>query len=532
MTTPTPGTTAPTGTAAPGDPGLAGVARGGLANLAGAGFAAAAGLAVAWLAARALGPATAGGFFAATAAFTVVAGLAKLGTPTGLVYWLSRLRAELRPALLGACLRAGLTPVAAASLLLAVGLWLSAPRLGGMISDNGAAGPALRVLAVFLPLAALTDALLAATRGYRRMRPTVALDKVLRSGLQLLGVAALALIGLAVSVPLAAWTLAWALPYLPVLLLAGYAARATHRGYLRRLPPSWPTERRAGGIAAEFWRFTAPRALAGTLHLCLQRLDIVLVAALAGPVAAAVYTVSGRFVAFGQLANQAIGTAIQPRLAERLAAGDRAAAGRLYQAATAWLVLLSWPFYLLMLNFAGVYLALFGPAYRGGVAVVVILASVMLLATGCGAVDTLLAMAGRTRWNLLNVSLALAVLVGAGLLLIPRFGATGAAVALATAVAVNNLLPVAQVNHALGLHPFGRGTVLAGLLALGCYGVLPAVVTWVLGTTVTSTLLALATGTAGYLLGARRLRQRLELPAVAAALRLPRPRSSFVTTGG
>src|SRR5690606_21463864 len=107
MTTPTPGTTAPTGTAAPGDPGLAGVARGGLANLAGAGFAAAAGLAVAWLAARALGPATAGGFFAATAAFTVVAGLAKLGTPTGLVYWLSRLRAELRPALLGACLRAG-----------------------------------------------------------------------------------------------------------------------------------------------------------------------------------------------------------------------------------------------------------------------------------------------------------------------------------------------------------------------------------------------------------------------------------------
>src|SRR5690606_41489841 len=69
-----------------------------------------------------------------------------------------------------------------------------------------------------------------------------------------------------------------------------------------------------------------------------------------------------------------------------------------------------------------------------------ILASVMLLATGCGAVDALLAMAGRTRWNLLNVSLALAVLVGAGLLLIPRFGATGAAVALATAVAVNNLL--------------------------------------------------------------------------------------------
>lgn len=470
----------------------------------GAGFTGIAGLAVAWLVARSLGPAAAGVFFAAVAAFALVAGLAKLGTPTGLVYWVARLRAQRRPDLAAACVRIGIAPVALASIGLAVGLWLAAPWLTG--TGTGA----LRVLALFVPAAAVTDAVLAATRGYRLLRPTVALDKLLRPALQLLGVAALAVIALWMAVPLAAWPLVWALPYLPALLLAGYALHSVQR---RHPSPGRITPE----IRSAFWRFTGPRAVASVLQLALQRLDILLVAALAGPAPAAVYTVAGRFVVLGQLANQAIGYPVQPRLAERLGAGDLAGAGTLYRTVTAWLVLATWPLYLLVIGYAPVYLGLFGDPYRTGAAVVVVLAAAMLLATACGPVDMLLAMAGRTSWNLFNVGLALAVMTGVDLVLIPRLGALGAAIGLAAAVAVNNLLPLAQIWRALGLHPFGRATLTAAGLAVGCFGVLPAAVRAIGGTGPVATVGALAATATAYLAGVHRLRHQLYPQGVSDA---------------
>lgn len=460
---------------------LRGVARGGAVSLAGAAVAGLAGFGVTWIVARALGQRDAGGLFAATAAFTLAGTVAKLGTPTGLVYFIARLRgtggAGLRD-----CVRTALRPVLGAALLTALALWFAAPGF--------------RSLAVLLPVAVLSDTLLAATRGWRAMRPTVLLDRLLRPGLQLLVLGALLLLGVHAT---GAYALGWVLPYVPTALLAGYA--------LRRLLGD---EAEAGAVQG-FWRFTAPRAVASVAQLALQRVDILLVAALAGLRAAAMYAVAGRFMALGQLANQSILLSVQPRLAELLGAGDRAGANALYQTATGWLVLVAWPMYLGTAVFASVYLGLFGAAYRGAVPVVVVLALAMLVATGCGMVDTVLAMAGRTSWNLANVLLALAVNVCVDLVLIPRIGALGAAVGLAASVLTNNLVPLGQVGLALGLHPFGRAMFVAAGLATLCFGALPLGVVAIGGTTPSTALVAAALGGTGYLFAITRLRRVLRL---------------------
>ncbi len=463
---------------------LAGVARGGLANLAGAAVAGLSGFGVTWLVARALGPAQAGAFFAATAAFTLAATVAKLGTPTGLVYFIARLRARGGSgAALRRCVRVGVVPVAAAALIAAAALWFATPA---------AYAVQLRVLAVLLPVAVLADTLLAATRGWQRMRPTVALDKLLRPALQLvlLGLLALA----AVRAPVA-YPLAWALPYLPVAVLAGLA--------LRNLLPQLNGQ--ADFRTGQFWRFTGPRALASVAQLAIGRVDVLLLAALAGLRAAAVYAVACRFLVFGQMVNQAILLAVQPRLAELLGDRDRAGAAAVYQAATGWLVLAAWPVYLGTAVFASVYLGLFGTAYRSAVAVVVVLAAAMLVATGCGMVDTVLAMGGRTSWNLVNVLAALAVNVTVDLALIPHLGPLGAAAGLAAATLTNNLVPLAQIAITLRLHPFGRGMFTAAVTATACFGAVPLAVAAVMGTTLPAALVAAALGTGGYTIAARRV---------------------------
>jgi O-antigen/teichoic acid export membrane protein len=510
--------------------GLGGVARGGVANLAGAGFAGLSGIAVTWLVARGLGPAHAGAFFAATSAFVLATGVAKLGAPTSLVYWPARLRARGETDLLGACLRMGLWPVLAAGCALGTALWFAAPELARLTTGSGDGGhggdaatvaTVLRVLAVFLPVAALTDALLSATRGYRTMRPTVLLDRIARPGLQLAGIGGLAVAAILLPVPVSAYPLAWVAPYAPVALLAAYQLRLVHAAGPRDPVVPAPRGRRVRRLRRDFWRFAGPRAVATVAQLGLQRLDVLLVAALAGLPAAAMYAVAGRFVVLGQFANQGISQAVQPRLAEALSTGDRDGANALYRAATGWLVLLTWPMYLLVLAFAPLYLGLFGNAYADGGRIVAVLAAAMLLASGCGMVDMVLAMGGRTTWNLANVALALAVTIGVDVALIPRLGAFGAAIGLAAALAVNNLLPLAQVGWALRVHPFGRGTLLAAALATACFGATPAVLL-ATGAGPAASCAGVGLATAAYLAGAYALRRPLALDALAA-LRRPAP---------
>ncbi|MEV6924665.1 lipopolysaccharide biosynthesis protein [Dactylosporangium sp. NPDC051485] len=469
---------------------LRGAARGGIANLIGAACTGVAGVGVTWLAARALDPHAAGAFFAATATFGLGVTVAKLGLQTSLVYWPARMRAVGDLSRFAECLRVALLPVAFASVFIAAGLFVAPELVPGRPDLT-------RALALFLPAAAFTDVLLATTRGLRAMRPSVLLDRVMRPAAQLVLLALVWAAGWGEQV----FAALWALPYVPAALLAGYALKRLKAGL--RLDASDTSD----FTPRRFWGFTAPRAVASFAQMALQRVDVLMVASLAGLAPAAMYAVAGRFVILGQFVNQGVAQSVQPRLAERLAVRDTAGANLLYRQSTAWVVLLCWPMYLLVFTYAPRYLSIFGEHYAGGVGVVRVLASAMLVATACGMVDIVLAMAGRTWWNLLNVGLALLVMLGIDALLVPHTGAFGASLGLAAAVLVNNLVPLAQVRG-LGLHPFGRATLLACAMATACFAA-PQLLLWPLHPGLLVQIAATGAGAAAYCYAAVRFREVL-----------------------
>jgi O-antigen/teichoic acid export membrane protein len=507
------------------DAGIRGVARGGLANLIGAAFAGLSGFIVAWIVTHALGTDQAGAFFASTAAFVLIGTVAKLGTQTSLVYFPARLRAIGNVAALRRCLRAAFLPVTVASLVIGVAMWVFASEIADVAARNGQAEYAhqLRILAFFLPASALSDALLAGTRGWRAMRPTVMLDRILRPTLQV------GLLAIMLSVDFetsAAFVIAWAAPYFLSAALAWRSLVDLLRNSESGDDSPGRLDRPAAGrhatgdvvavtttgfSTAAFWRFTWPRAFASVAQLALQRVDVVLLASIAGLKAAAIYAVAGRFIVLGQFANQGISQAVQPRLAERLATDDHRNANALYQIATTWLIVAAWPIYLLVAVFASTYLRVFGNGYAAGRSVVIVLAFAMALGSGCGMVDMVLAMAGRTSWNLMNVSAALICQMIIDIMLIPHLGPLGAAIGLGTAILINNVVPLSQIALTMGIHPFGRASMSASLLAVGCFGLLPLGVAATFGTGLTGACVALVGSTSLYLVGLFRLRRVLQL---------------------
>lgn len=538
---------------------LAGVARGGAANLAGALVAAVTTLAVTALVTRHYSKPVAGAFFTAISLFLIVEAAASLGASVGAINFIARLRRLGHDEQIPTILRASVIPVAIVSAIAAVAMFALAEPLAhlllhGHLGNSGATphavADALRALALALPFAALADTWIGITRGYQDMGPTVVIDRIGRSSAQLIGVAvAIAAGSAALLAPL------WAVPYLAAAAAGWYWLRRIRRneetrtarrpaaagranGYFHAGADSPPRRvRRAengdmsagAGMASPtfggFWRFTTPRAIAALAQITIQRIDIVLVAIMRGPTAAAIYTAATRFLVAGQFANVAIMNASQPRFAELFAVSDRRGARHLYKATTAWLIILTWPLYLLAVIYGPEVLSLFGRSYQAGYTVMVILGLTMLFWAACGQVDTVLITTGRSGWSLANGLMAVVVNVGLDVLLIPRYGITGAAVGWSVAIIVSNLTPLIQLAVVFRLHPFGRGTSTAAGLAALSFAVVPLTARALFGPGAAVAIAAVCVGCCIQVAGLWWCRDSLQLAAMPGLSHMHRRRA-------
>lgn len=488
------------------------VARGGSINLAGTVATAAAQLGITLIVTRSLSKESAGVFFSVTSLFLIASVFGNLGSNTGLVYFIARARALSGPQTVQAYMRAAVVPVLVVGLALATVLWVFAPRIGAWTNPAHASDAAhlVRTLAVFIPIASIENIVLAATRGAGTMRAHAIVELLSRPMLQL------ALVLLASLLWPSVLALSWAAPYVP----AAVAAILWWRVVSRRAGFTRGRREQVLQVNRSFWAFSLPRWGTSIIQVAAQRLDIILVGAIAGAASAAIYTAATRFVVVGQLGNNALTMAAQPSVAAAVAQKDTRRLRELYTTSTGWLILLSWPVYLLLLTFAERILSIFGSGYGSGATTIVVLVVAMLVSSSFGMVDTMLAMAGRTAWNLGNALLALAVQIGLDLLLIPQWGILGAAVGWACAIVVRNVAALIQVYSTTGLHPFAASTLLPAVFTAVAFGLVPVVVAASLGRTWAALLVSVLIGSVVHALTVRRLRERLHLSEV-----LPKRRS-------
>jgi O-antigen/teichoic acid export membrane protein len=502
---------------------LVGLARGWLLALFGLASSSVLGFLFAIVVARELGADEAGVFFAALALFTILTAAAQFGANTGAVRTVARFRALGRGGDVGRTLHGALCPVVVISVVLALAIFVLAPDISRLIirgADPEAAVPYLRVFAPFLPFASATAVIVAATRGFGTMVPFVGVEHLGKGSARLL----LALAVLGSGLGGAALAVAWAVPIALACVVAGGALIVLlRRGEAKPSKAVRPSTR--WGLTFEFWRFAAPRGVASIFQITLLWLDTILLAALASPHDAGIYTAAARCATQGAFAIHAVVFVIGPLVSGLLATDERERAQAVYQTATSWLTALSWPIYFSLVAFAPLVLSIFGPEFAAGETALVILACAMLVAMACGPVNVVLVMAGKTSWNLLNAFFALAVNVVLNLALIPEFGLSGAAVAWATSILIANVLPLIQIRLFLGLHPFASGFTTVAVAAATFYGLLGLVIRYAFGTGVAEFLVFAALATGGYLAVLWRRRDALQLGVLRQSLER-RPRSS------
>src|SRR5712691_9166971 len=137
----------------------------------------------------------------------------------------------------------------------------------------------IRLLAPFLPLAAATTVALAGTRGFGTMVPFVAVLNIGVPGLRPI----LVLMAVAGGLGSRAIALAYAVPVGLGFIVSVVVLLTLLRREERRKPSkatSRPSRVSARALASEFWRFSAPRGLAGAMIIALVWLNVLLIGAL------------------------------------------------------------------------------------------------------------------------------------------------------------------------------------------------------------------------------------------------------------
>lgn len=493
------------------------VARGSLTNVGAMTMGAILTFGLTVLASRWLQPKQTGEFFELVALFTILSYSFALGADTGLTRWISRARAiggigEVRRMVL-----VSLGPVAGIGAAGAAAVWLCAPSLAAIFlhgTETARAAAQFRLIAVCIPLGALSACLIAAARGFGRMWPNLWIEGFGKPALRIAAVAVALLAGAGLSGALIGWTV-------PVAIGAVASWVILTRLIRKEVPTAGPmlAAPGRGALAATFWRFAAPRGVAGIFQIVVLWLDILIVGAILTSYDAGVYAAVSRLAMIGTFALEGTRLAIAPALSGLLARKENSRAGALYRSATRWLMLASWPLYLIFAIFPTVVLGIFGARYTTGAVSLVILSLAMLVNTGTGNVTVVLLMGGKSSWNVLNTLIALGVNIGLNFLLVPRIGIAGAAIAWAASIIADNVAAAVEVWWDLGIAPVGRGYGLVVAAAGGCFGLVGLAVRMAAGQSLAAMSLAITSGLACYVIVLYAARGRLELAGLLASMR-------------
>jgi O-antigen/teichoic acid export membrane protein len=407
--------------------------------------------------------------------------------------------ADIRPTV-----RLGMGVACGVALLVAVLVAAVSPWLANdVLREPGVATP-LVLAAVALPFAVYSRTAGAVLQGHHRMRDFVVVTLMVEPGVRLVGMAVVLFAGGGIDAAAG------------VLVFSNVAASAW--GWHRMRSTMLPVARRQPVKVRPFLRFSAATWVASLATTGLVWLDTLLLGIYRPSDEVGVYQVATRLVALATLGSVPIASAFAPRITRMIQRQDWVNLSAAYGATTTWSTRLAVPGLALCLVVPGPLLGLFGAQYTTAAAVTVILVVGKLVEAATGPCGMVLNMSSRVGLNATNNVVALAVNIGLNVLLIPRFGLVGAAIAWSVSLVLVNLARLIEVRATIGLRLFEpeAGKAIAAVVP-------GALLAWLVVVLVDSPLVELALTTVlvvgGYAVITRWLTWTSNDRVVAAALR-------------
>lgn len=229
--------------------------------------------------------------------------------------------------------------------------------------------------------------------------------------------------------------------------------------YIQKKQPNLNGARPAGLDHSPLLRYSLALMMVGLSYQVILRFPQVLLGHLGSSAEVGVYSAGASFaLAFGFMTLTFLQPAM-PMMVELYEARQTEGLRRLYQSATRWTLAFVMPVFLGLCLFSSEVVLLFGSEFKAAGPVLLVLSIGWLVYYGKGPGSGLLEMTGRQNWDLANTAGAAALTIVANYVVIPRYGAMGAAFATAGSTIVWAVAEYVEVQALYKISPWSKGAL-------------------------------------------------------------------------
>ena len=394
--------------------------------------------------ARVLGPADFGLYALGITVFNIAVLFAPLSMETAVMKFVSQQAGSDGMASARKTIASGMGIAAGVGLLLALCLAFSSDLLARMFFGKPELSSVLSLLALGVPLAAVSSVALSSMQALGEIR-TMAL---IRNGLEPVGKFLFAAVAVWIGFGLAGVLGALLTVFLVSLVISlRLLRRLTDFRFERRIVP--------GGLEAKaLLAFSLPLVVSNLFGIVAPRSDMLAIGAYLTSQDIAVYAVASQTAAVLALILSAFDAAIMPTIGGLLAQRETAHLAEASKTASRWAFTLSFFVFVQLALFGGDVLRLFGPAFESGALCLTILAAGHLVGSAAVSSTGIVLMSGHSK-TFMAISIVFGVaLIVANMALVPRFGIVGAAYATSFCIAASSLLCAIQAKKYSGVSPY------------------------------------------------------------------------------
>lgn len=379
---------------------------------------------------RMLGAEAAGVYFIALSTATIAATIGRVGLDNAVVRYIAADVSHGRWSDARMHQRIAIAVCLGSSLLIAAIVFLGAELLAGRVFSDEALHAPLQLMAVAIVPLSLSVLVSRSLQGLSRIRDSVLVFSILPTGLALAGTLILAT-NFGVDGAIGAYIIA-------VTAALFYGWIAWNRA-LSGHPPATANGRDYSSLR-NFLGSGPPLLVGALLQLSIQMAGTLMLGAWSESSEAGIFAVAWRTAALISFALMAMNTIAQPKFAALFARREMEALSAAARKATLLMTLCAAPVFAMFFVAPKFVMTIFGSEFSDGGVTLQILAFGQFFNVASGSVGILLMMSGFER-EYRNAQIATAaVVVSLNALLIPHYGAVGAAIGAASALVVQNVL--------------------------------------------------------------------------------------------
>ena len=377
--------------------------------------------------------------------FDVLAVFAVFGLNTGVVRLTSKYTALREPRSVKGTLLSGIAITSALSAVIVLAILFLAPFLARRAFDNvEGIDLVLRVHFIGLPFFALMMVILGYTQGLKTLKYSALVELIARPVIRLVVILSLFLVGL----KLFAVVFGSIISFFMAALMAFYFAR--------KISPFNFGKTRTKLVTRELFFYSLPLVLARFMNVTISRSNTILVGFFKDSTSTGLFGAAVMLSPFISLSLISFGKIFAPVISELWEKQEHAELQQTFKTVSKWILSLGYPVFLIIMLFSPSLLLVFGPDFVKAGTTLRLLALGQMVNAAVGPAGFMLSMTGRQKLNMFN-SIGLAALnIVLNIVMIPKYGIAGAALATTIALGLINLARVIEVKILYGFTPFRR----------------------------------------------------------------------------